>query len=51
MTRTKKILAAVAVAATAVLGMAGTAMADQHATVTPQDQHATIVSPLDQHAT
>ncbi|MGW1027432.1 hypothetical protein ACWD4J_27695 [Streptomyces sp. NPDC002577] len=50
MTRTKKILVTVAVAAAAALGTAGPALADDHATVTPQDDHATIVTPLDARA-
>ncbi|MBA2947111.1 hypothetical protein [Streptomyces himalayensis] len=50
MTRTKKILVTVAVAAAAALGTAGTAMADTHITVTPQDNHATVITPQDNHA-
>ncbi|MBA4864878.1 hypothetical protein H1V43_26715 [Streptomyces sp. PSKA54] len=43
MTRTKKILVTVAVAAAATLGTAGTALADEHMTAIPQDEHMTSV--------
>ncbi|MFE1951108.1 hypothetical protein ACFW9D_11635 [Streptomyces sp. NPDC059524] len=50
MTRAKKILVTAAMVAGVAAGAAAPAMADQHATTAPQDSHATIVSPLDSHA-
>jgi hypothetical protein len=50
MTRTKRIIVTAAFAAATALGAAGTAMADEHMTVTPLDEHMTV-TPLDEHMT
>ncbi|MEU0830812.1 hypothetical protein [Streptomyces sp. NPDC005969] len=54
MTRTKKTLVAAAFAVALGLGAATPALADSHMTggtpVTTQDQHATVVTPQDAHA-
>ncbi|MET9380175.1 hypothetical protein ABZY09_03595 [Streptomyces sp. NPDC002928] len=51
MTRTKKVLATVAIAVAAAVGASSPALADNHASVvTPQDNHASVVTPLDNHA-
>ncbi|MEU9290806.1 hypothetical protein AB0D57_40790 [Streptomyces sp. NPDC048275] len=47
MTRTKKIVATIALVLGATAAAASPALADQHAPVSPQD---TVVAPLDSHA-
>ncbi|MBO1337116.1 hypothetical protein [Streptomyces sp. VRA16 Mangrove soil] len=50
MTRTKKILVTAAMVVGVAAGAAAPAMADNHAPVAPQDSHATVVTPQDNHA-
>lgn len=47
MTRTKKIIATVALVLGATAAAASPALADQHSPVSPQ---GTVVAPLDQHS-
>ncbi|MEU9149974.1 hypothetical protein AB0D59_05410 [Streptomyces sp. NPDC048417] len=51
MTRTKKIVATVALVLGATAAAASPALAENHATVTPAENHATIVTPAENHAT
>ncbi|AYC40529.1 hypothetical protein [Streptomyces griseorubiginosus] len=51
MTRSKKVLATIALVLGTTAAAASPALADNHATVSPQDNHATIVTPQDNHAT
>ncbi|MFI6248527.1 hypothetical protein [Streptomyces sp. NPDC051016] len=51
MTRTKKIVATVALVLGATAAAASPALAENHATVTPQNSHATVVTPAENHAT
>jgi len=50
MTRTKKALVTVAIAAAAAIGSSAPAFADSHITVTPNDSHITV-TPDDSHIT
>ncbi|MGW3451243.1 hypothetical protein [Streptomyces sp. NPDC001076] len=51
MTRTKKIVTTAALVLGATAAAASPALAENHATVTPQHSHATVVTPADFHAT
>ncbi|MGW9023079.1 hypothetical protein ACWGQ5_02330 [Streptomyces sp. NPDC055722] len=50
MTRAKKLVAVVALVLGATAAAASPALADNHASVTPQDNHASVVTPQDNHA-
>ncbi|MEU6666420.1 hypothetical protein [Streptomyces sp. NPDC046727] len=49
MTLTKKIVATAALILGATAAAASPALADSHMPVSPENSHATVVSPLDQH--
>ncbi|MER5752392.1 hypothetical protein [Streptomyces sp. NPDC002088] len=49
MSRTKKIVATIALVLGATASAASPALADSHMPVSPQDQSATVVTPLDSH--
>jgi hypothetical protein len=50
MTTAKKIVATVALVLGATAAATSPALADNHASVAPQDNHASIVTPLESHA-